>query len=90
MQPTTAAYGNTPKNGFYGPGLTTFDASLSRSIPVREMLTLQLRADALNVLNHPNFANPGVSLGGTNFGQVTGTASGYAPRGLEFAATVSF
>ncbi len=90
VQPTTAAYGNTPKNGFHGPGLTTFDASLSRSIPVRERLTLQLRADAFNALNHPNFANPGVSLTSTNFGQVTGTVSGYAPRGLEFAATLSF
>ena len=36
VQPTTAAYGNTPKNGFTGPGLTTFDASLFRSIPLRE------------------------------------------------------
>ncbi|MGA9717988.1 MAG: TonB-dependent receptor, partial [Acidobacteriaceae bacterium] len=90
VQPTTAAYGNTPKNGVRGPGLTTFDASLSRSIPVRERLSLQLRADAFNALNHPNFANPGVSLTSTNFGQVTGTASGYAPRVLEFAATVEF
>ncbi len=90
VQPTTAAYGNTPKNAFRGPGLTTFDASLSRSIPVRERLSLQLRADAFNALNHPNFANPGVSLTSTNFGEVTGTASGYAPRTLQFAATVSF
>ena len=89
-QPTTAAYGNTPKNGFYGPGLNTFDASLFRTIPVHEAISLQLRADAFNALNHPNFANPGVSLTSTNFGQVTGTASGYAPRVLNFAATVSF
>jgi hypothetical protein len=31
-----------------------------------------------------------VSLTSTNFGQVTGTVSGYAPRALEFAATVEF
>jgi hypothetical protein len=90
VQPTTAAYGNTPKNGFTGPGLTTFDASLSRSIPLHEALALELRANAFNALNHPNFANPGVSLTSTNFGQVTGTASGYAPRVLQFAATLSF
>jgi Carboxypeptidase regulatory-like domain len=90
VQPTTAAYGNTPKNGYYGPGLTTFDASLSRSIPLHESLAVQLRADAFNALNHPNFANPGVSLTSTSFGEVTGTVSGYAPRVLQFAATVSF
>jgi hypothetical protein len=90
VQPTTAAYGNTPKNGFTGPGLTTFDASLSRTIPLHERLALELRANAFNALNHPNFANPGVSLTSTNFGQVTGTVSGYAPRVLQFAATVEF
>jgi hypothetical protein len=90
VQPTTAAYGNTPKNGFYGPGLTTFDASLFRTIPLHEALQVQLRADAFNALNHPNFANPGVSLTSTSFGEVTATASGYAPRVLQFAATLSF
>jgi hypothetical protein len=90
VQPTIAAYGNTPKNGFYGPGLTTFDASLFRTIPLRESVALKLRADGFNALNHPNFANPGVSLTSTNFGEVTGTLSGYTPRVLTFAATVEF
>jgi hypothetical protein len=90
VQPTTAAYGNTPKNGFYGPGLATFDASLLRTITLHEQLALKLRAEAFNALNHPYFANPGVSLTSTNFGQVTGTASGYAPRALQFAATLEF
>ena len=41
-------------------------------------------------MNHPTFANPGVSLTSTNFGQVTGTAGSNA-RVLQFAATnVSF
>ena len=90
VQPTGLSYGNTPKNGYYGPGLNTFDASLFRSIPLHEAVALQLRADAFNALNHPNFANPGVSLTSTNFGQVTAPLSGYAPRVLQFAATVSF
>jgi hypothetical protein len=88
-QPTTAAYGNTPKNGFRGPGLVTLDGSLFRTFPIREALSLQLRADAFNALNHPTFANPGVSLTSTNFGEVTGTAGSNA-RVLQFAATVNF
>jgi hypothetical protein len=40
-------------------------------------------------LNHPTFANPGVSLTSTNFGEVTGTAGSNA-RVLQFAATVNF
>ncbi len=90
VQPTGLTYGNAPKNGYYGPGLATFDASLFRTIPVHESIALQLRADAFNALNHPNFANPGTSLTSTNFGQVTAPLSGYAPRVLNFAATVKF
>lgn len=89
VQPTTAAYGNTPKNGFTGPGMVTLDGSLFRTFPIRESLALQLRADAFNAMNHPTFANPGVSLTSSNFGQVTGTAGSNA-RVLQFAATMSF
>jgi TonB dependent receptor len=89
VQPTTAAYGNTPKNGFYGPGLVTLDGSLFRTFPIHEALAVQLRADAFNALNHPTFANPGVSLTSTSFGEVTGTAGSNA-RVLQFAATLSF
>ena len=89
VQPQTAAYGNTPKNGYYGPGLNTFDASLFRSIPLHEAWTVQLRADAFNALNHPTFANPGVSQTSSTFGQVTGTAGSNA-RVLQFAATLKF
>jgi hypothetical protein len=89
VQPTTAAYGNTGKNAFRGPGLVTLDGSLFRTFPIREALALQLRADAFNAMNHPTFANPGVSLTSTNFGEVTGTAGSNA-RVLQFAATVSF
>ena len=89
VQPTTAAYGNTPKNGFSGPGMVTLDGSLFRTFPIRESLAVQLRADAFNAMNHPTFANPGVSLTSSNFGQVTGTAGSNA-RVLQFAATMSF
>jgi hypothetical protein len=66
------------------------DAEISRFFPITEKTKLDFRIEAFNALNHPNFAIPGVSLTSTNFGQVTGTASGYAARVLQFAATVSF
>ena len=67
----------------------TLDGSLFRTFPIHEALAVQLRADAFNALNHPTFANPGVSLTSTSFGEVTGTAGSNA-RVLQFAATLSF
>jgi hypothetical protein len=90
-QPTAAAYGNTPKNGFTGPGLVTLDGSLFRTFPIHEALALQLRADAFNALNHPTFANPAVSLTSTSFGEITTTSNAASKaRVLQFAATLNF
>jgi hypothetical protein len=45
--------------------MTQVDVSISRKFPLWERLTLQLRADAFNIFNHPNFTNP---LGYIQFG----------------------
>lgn len=49
------------RNDIPGFGLTQFDFSLARKISI-ERVGLQFRADAFNVLNHPNFTNPGASV----------------------------
>jgi hypothetical protein len=91
-QPVGAVLGNVGKDVFSGPGLFTFDSSLTRNIPIHENWAVQLRADAFNTLNHPNFANPGVSLTSTTFGQVTQTfpTANQGSRMLQFAATLNF
>ena len=54
--------GDESRNDIPGFGLTQFDFSAARAIPITERLRLQFRVDAFNVLNHPNFANPGASV----------------------------
>jgi hypothetical protein len=57
-------------------GYFNFDAGLAKTFPiVRERLNLKFRADAFNILNHPNFSIPGVNIIGnaSTFGQVTST-----------------
>jgi len=50
--------GTEARNDIPGFGLTQLDLSIRRKFSLRGSLNLQFRADAFNVLNHPNFANP--------------------------------
>ena len=65
MTPSTIRQGNEGRNDIPGFGLTQVDVSIARKFPMTERLSLQFRADAFNVLNHPNFTNP---LGFFEFG----------------------
>jgi hypothetical protein len=69
-------YGTAPRNPLVGPGTRTFDTSLSKNfrMPWSEAHTLLFRAEAFNVFNTPQFANPGGTLGTGTFGRVTSTA----------------
>jgi Carboxypeptidase regulatory-like domain/TonB dependent receptor-like, beta-barrel len=50
--------GNSGRNRFYGPGLTTVDFSIFKNFSFRERYKMQFRAEFFNVMNHPNFAAP--------------------------------
>jgi len=56
--PSTVRQGTEGRNDIAGFGLTQVDLSLSRVFPLGERLKLAFRADAFNLLNHPNFSNP--------------------------------
>jgi hypothetical protein len=53
--------GNLARNSIYGPGITTLDLSMVKSTAVPkfgESARIEFRAEAFNVLNHPNFQVP--------------------------------
>jgi len=56
--PPTARQGTEGRNDIPGFGLTQVDLSISRKFAFTERLNLQFRADAFNLFNHPNLANP--------------------------------
>ena len=89
--------GNFPRNGVYGPGFYNTDLSLIKKTKIAGT-TLELRAEAFNLFNHPNFGFPLAARtavpGGTAFGVITATRlptgdSGSA-RQIQFAAKVLF
>ena len=56
--PGTLHFGNLARNAFAGPRFGKFDLGLSKRFRFTERLNLQLRAEALNLTNHPIFASP--------------------------------
>lgn len=85
-------FGNAGRNNVRGPGLFNVDAGLSRTFSATERVKIQFRAEALNVLNHPNFGiglqfdgNANVSdpaqFGIVNYTIGSNNASGFSGKG---------
>jgi hypothetical protein len=59
----TLTFGNVGRNSVYGPGFTNMDLALVKNTKISENLNLQMRADAFDIFNHPNYGQPGASGG---------------------------
>jgi hypothetical protein len=90
VQNPAYTFGDAPRTFGTGPGTVQVDASLLKGFRLHESTNLQFRAEALNVLNHPNWANPNTLFGNPLFGRVTGLQSGNQSRILQVALHLSF
>lgn len=63
------------------PGFNNWNFGLFKSFPIRESMGLQFRAEAFNVLNHPNWG--GSSGGGVNFNPTSSTFGEVTSKGSE-------
>ncbi len=59
-----------------GDGIINFDVSLAKNVALGGARTLQLRVEAFNAFNHPNFGLPGHTFGAPNFGVVSSASEG--------------
>jgi hypothetical protein len=84
-------FGNSPRNELRGPGFWNVDLGLFRSFILPRSVEVQIRIEALNAFNHPNFANPGnnISDAGT-FGFITQTTGNYGERNIRLGVRVHF
>ncbi len=71
--PATGVFGSVGRDSLTGPGLFGLNASLFKTIQVKERWKLEVRCEAFGLTNTPQFNNPGNTLGNASFGYVTGT-----------------
>jgi hypothetical protein len=99
--PSGTEQGDAPRNFVRGFGTNQVNLAVRRDFPVYDRLTLDFRAEAFNVLNHPNFGYVDSFLGDATFGQATqmlnqslSTMSSLyqqgGPRSMQFALKLKF
>jgi hypothetical protein len=90
VTPPQYQFGNTGRNVLWAGRVNNLDMSIHRefSLPIQREMRLQFRGEAFNALNHPQFAQPGSSLGTSTFGVVTATSQ--SNRILQLGARLAF
>lgn len=92
--PATGTYGNSPRNGTYGPHFSQTDVSLLKDTQIHEGQLIEFRAEFFDVLNHPNFNFPTTTYGSASFGSITstfGNTIGFGTsRQIQFALKYKF
>lgn len=95
IQPNSYNYRTFPAYLLRQDYTSNWDANLQKDISTFERVKIQLRLDAFNVLNRPQYGTPTVSPtstknGVSTFGTVTGIYSGTQARQLQVGAHIVF
>jgi hypothetical protein len=89
--PAPFTFGNTGRTlpDVRGPGLVNLDLSLLKNFKLTDGGALvQIRAEAFNFTNTPQFGFPNTSFGAGTFGVISGQANN--PRQIQFGLRVQF
>lgn len=91
-QPALDQIGNIGRNTAFGPHFFNTDISLQKNFPIRESVSLQLRADGFNAFNHINWGNPNgnVDQGGSIGSGPYPPGTTGATRQLQFSGRIQF
>ncbi len=64
--------------------------SLNKTFNLVNAWKLEFRAEAFNISNTVNYAQPNSTLGTPTFGEITSTSFNYTPRVFQFALRVAY
>jgi hypothetical protein len=81
--------GNIGRNAVFGPGFAEGDVSMFKTLHLTDRFSSELRAEAFNITNTPQFQNPDAYTTDANFGHITATRQ-YTNRQLQMAVRFLF
>lgn len=87
QEPAKYTIGNERRNMLVGPGLDDWDGIVVKRFDIHGGQQLQFRGEFYNAFNHPQFNNPGRTLGVGNFGVI---ASANPGRIIQLALKYNF
>jgi outer membrane receptor protein involved in Fe transport len=88
VNPAPLQFGDSGRNIIIGPGLATYDFSLTKDFRVSERTGLEFRSEFFNLLNRPNFDLPNRSIGSRAAGTISGVITN--ARQIQFGLRLHF
>ncbi|HTH54233.1 MAG TPA: carboxypeptidase regulatory-like domain-containing protein [Edaphobacter sp.] len=85
--PVAGQWGSAGRYSIEGPGALTLDSSVARNFRLHDPLSIDVRVDATNVLNHVVYTGWNTTLNGTTFGLPADTK---AMRSLQISGRFRF
>ena len=87
--PATCTFGDASRTTptVRGPSLWNDNLAVAKMFPVKESVSIMFRAEAFNFLNTPYFGLPGLALGSSTFGVISGASNA---RQVQFALKILF
>jgi hypothetical protein len=82
-------FGTLGRNLFRGPWFNGLDGAMLKNFKVTEAVKLQLRFEALNLINHPNFDGINTNLNSGGFGKAS-LLAGTPSRRLQLGVRIQF
>jgi hypothetical protein len=73
--PATGQFGDSGRNILMGPTTLEFDMSLSKNFQLKDNMGFEVRADASNIFNTPQFTTIDTTVNSPTYGQVIGVGA---------------
>jgi hypothetical protein len=91
-QPAPFTFGNASRTipNVMGPRLINTDFALYKDFRIRERYIVDLRGEAFNLWNRPDFGNPNLVVGTPTFGTITSLLVNPLPRNIQLSMRVTF